>query len=166
MAQINKQPIIFPLSNPATQAECTFEQAMKATNHKVIFASGTAFPSYTPPDGTSLITPDQGNNMYIFPGLGMGAVLSRPRYISNRMIYAAAKALAESLTPRERRIGILYPSLNRIRDVSAVVAAAVMTQAAAEHLTTIELPSTGIIQYVKSKMWWPTSDDTSSASRI
>lgn len=72
LAELNKQPIVLPLSNPSTQAECTFEEAMEATNEKVIFASGTAFPSYTSKVTGEVKHPGQGNNMYIFPGLGLG----------------------------------------------------------------------------------------------
>lgn len=65
MAEINNRPIVFPLSNPATNAECTFEQAMKATDNKVIFASGTAFPDFKDEKTGIEYHPGQGNNMYI-----------------------------------------------------------------------------------------------------
>lgn len=160
LAQLNEQPIVFPLSNPATQAECTFAQAMEATDNRVIFASGTAFPSYTVPSTGEVRIPGQGNNMYIFPGLGLGAVLAQPTSISDGMIYSASKALADSLTPEELGQGWLYPSLVRIREVSAVVATAVIEQAFKEGLSNHEALQTksheDLIKYVESNMWAPT----------
>ncbi|KAI8391415.1 malic enzyme [Radiomyces spectabilis] len=160
VAELNDQPIVFPLSNPATQAECTFEQAMEATNNKVIFASGTAFPAYTIAKTGEVRIPGQGNNMYVFPGLGLGAILAKPRYISNEMIYAGAKALADSLTPEEENQGWLYPSLARIRDVSAIVAAAVYAEACKEGLaqTTHDLDNEALVRYVSSQMWSPNTE--------
>lgn len=160
MAELNKQPIVFPLSNPATKAECTFEDAMQATENRVIFASGTAFPPYTIPGTNDVRIPAQGNNMYIFPGLGLGAVAAKPAHISNAMVYATAKALAESLTPEERKRGWLYPSLQRIRSVSANVAAALCLEAKKEGLVRAEaiLNATSydqLVQLVEKRMWWP-----------
>ncbi|KAG0329945.1 hypothetical protein BG004_002215 [Podila humilis] len=132
MAALNERPIVFPLSNPAYQAECSFEQAMIHTKNKVIFASGTAFPKYTDPATGVVSAPGQGNNMYIFPGLGLGGILAQPATISDRLIYSAARACANALTPEERAQGLLYPVLPRIREVSAEVAAAVMTESVAE----------------------------------
>lgn len=162
MAKLNKQPIVFPLSNPATKAECTFEQAMQATDNRVIFASGTAFPAFTLPDNNKTIYPDQGNNMYIFPGLGMGAALARPATITDRMIYVAAKALADSLTPQEQQEGYLYPALNRIRQVSAQVAAAVMIEADSSKYKSKDAVS----HYVQSQMWNPDKEDPAIISKI
>ncbi|KAJ1679458.1 hypothetical protein EV182_002006 [Spiromyces aspiralis] len=135
MDQINQhnRPIIFPLSNPETKAECTFEEAMKATNERVLFASGTAFPNYTTKSGEVRV-PGQGNNMYVFPGIGLGAVLARPAKITDTMIFAASKALANSVNDDEIKAGDLYPRIERIREVSARVAAAIIHQAVSEGL--------------------------------
>lgn len=160
LGELNQQPIVFPLSNPATQAECTFAQAMEATDNRVIFASGTAFPSYTVPTTGEVRIPGQGNNMYIFPGLGLGSVLAKPTSISDGMIYSASKALADSLTEEELGQGWLYPSLVRIRQVSAIVATAVIEQSFKEGLSDHkELQSKSheeLIKYVESNMWTPT----------
>lgn len=165
LSELNEQPIVFPLSNPATQAECTFEQAMKATNNRVIFASGTAFPSFKIEETGEVKHPGQGNNMYIFPGLGLGAVLARPKHISDRMIYAASKALADSLTEQELSNGWLYPSLKRIRDVSAIVATAVCQESLHENVATSKdiisfksKTNQEMIDYVTSHMWSPTTE--------
>lgn len=165
LSELNEQPIVFPLSNPATQAECTFEQAMKATNNKVIFASGTAFPPFKIAETGEVKYPGQGNNMYIFPGLGLGAVLARPKHISDRMIYAASKALADSLTEQELSNGWLYPSLKRIREVSAIVATAVCQETLRENAATSKdiisfksKTNQELVDYVTSHMWSPTSE--------
>ncbi|KAJ2718673.1 hypothetical protein GGI07_005643 [Coemansia sp. Benny D115] len=131
---INARPIIFPLSNPATNAECTFEEAMKFTGNRALFASGTAFPEYVIPETLEVRVPGQGNNMYVFPAIGLGAVLCKPKWITDTMIYAVAKALTNSRNEEEREAGELYPRIDRIREVSAQLAAAFITQAVREGL--------------------------------
>jgi malate dehydrogenase (oxaloacetate-decarboxylating)(NADP+) len=159
MSKINKQPIVFPLSNPSIKAECNFEDAMKATNNSVVFASGTAFPPYVIPETQQTRYPGQGNNMYMFPGLGLGSVLARPESITNRIILRASMALADSLTEQERENGLLYPELSRIRDVSATVASAVVDQAVRDNIATSEqvkaLNPEEYQEFVKSSMWSP-----------
>ncbi|KAJ2822678.1 hypothetical protein IWW50_004111, partial [Coemansia erecta] len=134
MDELNQdsRPIIFPLSNPETKAECTFEEAMRCTNNRVLFASGTAFPEYTVPETGEVRVPGQGNNMYVFPPIGLGAVLCRPTRITDTMIFAVSKALAGSLNEQERALGELYPRIDRIRDVAARLTAAFITQAVRE----------------------------------
>ncbi|KAJ3277844.1 hypothetical protein HK104_002915 [Borealophlyctis nickersoniae] len=119
MAELNERPIVFPLSNPATNAECTFEQTVEWTNGRVLFASGTAFPSME--FNGKLYEPGQGNNMYIFPGLGLGAVLAKAGRVSDDMVYQSAVTLAEARNEEERSKELLYPTLERIREVSALV---------------------------------------------
>ncbi|KAF9906374.1 hypothetical protein EC991_000704 [Linnemannia zychae] len=161
MAGLNERPIVFPLSNPAYQAECSFEQAMIHTKGKVIFASGTAFPKYTDPNTGLISAPGQGNNMYIFPGLGLGGILAQPDTISDRLIYSAARACANALTVEERSQGLLYPVLPRIRQVSAEVAAAVVAESVAEGTArneeAIKLVKThdrdALLKFVTSNMW-------------
>ncbi|KAI8372882.1 malic enzyme [Radiomyces spectabilis] len=167
MAKQNKLPIVFPLSNPMTNAECTFEQAMQFTDHRVLFASGTAFPPYQMPSG-EIVKAGQGNNMYVFPGLGLGSILAKTAIVSDDMIYEAAKSLAQSLKPQEIQQGHLYPDLDRIREVSAKVAAAVCRQAIAENVARdprlIALAKTStnnqeleqnLLTFVRSNMWDP-----------
>lgn len=127
MAKLNKNPIIFPLSNPSSQAECTFEEAMKWTDCRALFASGSPFPDYVHDDKT--YSAGQGNNMYVFPGIGLGSILCKTSCINQEMIYASAEALSTSLTPSEISSGRLYPELNRIREVSVIVARQVIRAA-------------------------------------
>ncbi|KAJ3114546.1 hypothetical protein HDU96_001965 [Phlyctochytrium bullatum] len=122
MADANNRPIIFPLSNPIQNAECTFADALRATQGRVLFASGTAFPPETHPMTRRTVVPGQGNNMYVFPGLGLGAVLGGCAQVSDDMVYQSAATLAASLDASEQREGLLYPRVERIREVSALVA--------------------------------------------
>ncbi|KAJ1967538.1 hypothetical protein IWQ62_001795 [Dispira parvispora] len=161
MAKLNERPIVFPLSNPLANAECTFEQAMQHTDNRVIFASGTAFPPYTIPNTQETRIPGQGNNMYIFPGLGLGATLAKPRCITDKMIYAAAEALANSLNEEETAKGLLYPRLTRIREVSVDVATALCRQALADNVAkdkvVLELGSSDALrEHARVNMWEPT----------
>ncbi|KAJ3022830.1 hypothetical protein HKX48_005164 [Thoreauomyces humboldtii] len=122
MAGLTDRPIIFPLSNPLTSAECTFEDAMKFTDGKVLFASGTAFPPYKDPKSGKDKEAAQGNNMYIFPGLGFGSVLAGSEQVTDAMIHQSAVTLSNSMTEAETDDDRLYPRLERIREVSALIA--------------------------------------------
>lgn len=157
MAQWNKLPIIFPLSNPSANSECTFEDAIKYTKGKALFASGSPFPPVVYEGKT--ITPGQGNNMYVFPGIGLGAILSKAVTVTQSMIYASATALSTALTADETSEGWLYPDTGRIRDVSVVVTIGVI-RAAQEagvdrevHLKHMNDEELG--KWVRSKMYDP-----------
>ncbi|KAJ1730793.1 hypothetical protein LPJ72_004288 [Coemansia sp. Benny D160-2] len=136
MSQLNAQnrPIIFPLSNPKTKAECTFEEAMRCTDNRVLFASGTAFPEYKVPETGEVRVPGQGNNMYVFPPIGLGAKLAKPKRITDSLIFAVSKSLSNSLSSDEIARGELYPRIERIRETSAQIAAAFVHQAVREGL--------------------------------
>ncbi|KAJ1802771.1 hypothetical protein LPJ56_007118 [Coemansia sp. RSA 2599] len=107
---------------------------MRCTDNRVLFASGTAFPEYTIPETSEVRVPGQGNNMYVFPAIGLGAVLCKPEWITDTMIYAVAKALANSRNSAEVQRNELYPRIERIREVSACLAAAFIRQAVREGL--------------------------------
>lgn len=112
MASINERPIIFPLSNPTSKAECTFEEAMRYSKGRVLFASGSPFPEYHG------VAPSQANNAYIFPAIGYAASLCGAREISDEAFLIAAKALSEMATDDELARGSLFPKFDTIRDVS------------------------------------------------
>lgn len=127
MGQLNKSPIIMPLSNPIKNAECTFAEAMEQTFGNVIFASGSPFPKME--FKGKILSPGQGNNMYIFPGLGLGAILSNATRVTEEMVFAASETLAQQVTQKETEDGMIYPSLDRIRQVSLNIAVAVINTA-------------------------------------
>ncbi|KAF3912851.1 hypothetical protein AA313_de0204193 [Arthrobotrys entomopaga] len=160
MASYSERPIIFPLSNPVSKSECTFEEAMKFTDDKVLFASGSPFPNYTGKDG-KVYEPGQGNNMYVFPGIGMGAIVSQASLINQDMIYASAEYLAESLTAEERADGLLYPRIDRIRDVSARVALGVVRAAEKNHVARnpeiVGMDDDTLVEYIQGKMYDPSA---------
>ena len=127
MAALNPRPIIFPLSNPVRLSECEFSEAVEWTNGQVIFASGSPFPEQE--YNGKILYPGQGNNMYVFPGIGLGSILSRASTITDSMIEAASLGLANSLTPEEHADGLIYPRISRIRDISAQIALSVIREA-------------------------------------
>jgi len=147
-----KQPIIFALSNPTTKSECTAEQAYKWTKGKAIFASGSPFDPVRLKG--KIFVPGQGNNMFIFPGVGLGASLCQAKKVTDGMFYAAAKALAEMVTEDELALGTVYPDLTKIRKISATIAIGVCQMAFDEGLARVERPE-NIEQFVKDKMYQP-----------
>ncbi|KAK8206909.1 hypothetical protein M8818_004744 [Zalaria obscura] len=157
MAELNDRPVVFPLSNPSSQSECTFEDAIKYTKGKCLFASGSPFPKLEYEGRT--LEPGQGNNMYVFPGIGLGAILSKAVNVTQGMIYASAEALSTSLTKEEVAQNWLYPDVSRIREVSVVVTAGVIRQAQKEgvdrELHLRNLNDEELDAYIRSRMYDP-----------
>jgi malate dehydrogenase (decarboxylating) len=122
-----RKPIIFPLSNPTSKSECTAEDVFKYTNGEAIFGSGSPFPDIEV-EG-KLIRSNQTNNVYVYPGLALGAYLGKCQYISDNMIIAAAEALTELLEPVDIAEKAIFPPLEEIRECSVHIAARVMEQA-------------------------------------
>ena len=134
VARHHQYPIIFALSNPTTKAECTAEAAYHVTKGRAIFASGSPF-NVVNVDG-QLRVPGQGNNAYIFPGLGLGVLMAGITRINDELLITAARALAETVSEHQLQLGCLYPPLNTIRDVSLKIAVAVAHRAAELGLAT------------------------------
>lgn len=138
MGEINQRPVIFALSNPTSKSECTAEAAYQCTGGRAIFACGSPFEPVVI-DGEKLI-PSQGNNAYIFPGLGLGIVASQSRRVTDDMLLAAARALAAEVTKDDLAEGRIYPALSRIREVSVKIAMAVANVVYGQGLTDAPRP--------------------------
>lgn len=127
MAKHHDHPIIFALSNPTSNAECTAEEAYEWTDGKAIFASGSPF-GVVHVHG-EIRVPGQGNNAYVFPGIGLGAIYGGVTRITDDLLIAAAHALANNVSEKQIEMGCLYPSLKEIREVSLKIAVAVAKRA-------------------------------------
>jgi malate dehydrogenase (oxaloacetate-decarboxylating)(NADP+) len=152
MAQINKLPIVFALSNPTSKAECSAEEAYHHTGGRALFACGSPYDPVRL-DGMTYV-PRQGNNSYIFPGVGLGAVASGTRLVTDEMFMAAAHTLANFVSEEDLKQGSLYPALPRIREVSAHIAAAVAEVAYKRGLAAGQAPN-DLLAYVQSQMYDP-----------
>jgi malate dehydrogenase (oxaloacetate-decarboxylating)(NADP+) len=152
MAAINSRPIIFALSNPTSKSECTAEQAYAWSGGRALFACGSPFDPVQY-NGKRYV-PRQGNNSYIFPGVGLGAILTGATRITEPMFMAAARTLAGLVNDADLAQGSLYPPLTGIREVSAQIAVAVAGIAFREKLATVPKPP-DILAWVKSKMYEP-----------
>lgn len=139
MAQLNERPMIFALSNPTSRAECDAESAFKYTEGRVLFASGSPFNKVEL--NGKVYEPRQGNNSYVFPGLGLGAVFSQAKWMPNKMFLVAAKELATLVSEEDLAKGALYPPLANVRAVSKQIGKVVAEFAYAEGLAQNEKPS-------------------------
>jgi malate dehydrogenase (oxaloacetate-decarboxylating)(NADP+) len=152
MARLNEKPMVFALSNPTANSECTAEEAYGWSDGRAIFASGSPFDPVTL-NGRTYI-PGQGNNSYIFPGVGLGVVATGARHVTDDMFLAAAQTLAQLVTEDDLAAGLIYPSLKRIREVSAHIATAVAEIAYAHNLATVPRP-TDLLAFMHSQMYQP-----------
>jgi malate dehydrogenase (oxaloacetate-decarboxylating)(NADP+) len=152
MAQINDRPIVFALSNPTSKAECSAEEAYRHTGGRALFACGSPYDPVVL-NGKTFV-PRQGNNSYIFPGVGLGVIACGATLVTDEMFMVAAHALADLVSQADIEQGSLYPSLPRIREVSAHIAAAVADVAYQRGLATGQAPN-DLMAYIQSQMYDP-----------
>jgi len=152
MAKINKRPIIFALSNPTSKAECTAQEAYRWSKGRAIFASGSPFAEVK--YGNKTHVPGQGNNVYIFPGVGLGAIVSGSTRVTNEMFLAASHSLAKQVSEFDLERGCIYPPLSRVREVSAKIAYEVAMIAFNNGLTDREMPE-DLMTEIREYMYQP-----------
>ncbi len=152
MTEINAQPIIMALSNPTSKSECTAKQAYEWSEGKCLFACGSPFDPVTVAGKT--FVPRQGNNSYVFPGIGFGCIFARAKTIPNQVFLTASKALADLVSEDDLANGSLYPPLSEVRSLSAEIAAKVAEYCFDHNLADVERPA-DIRAAVKAAMWTP-----------
>jgi malic enzyme len=152
MAALNERPMIFPISNPTANSECTAEEAIRWSGGRAIVATGSPFAPVEHNGKRYRI--GQGNNAFVFPGVGLGVTLARARRVTDGMFFDAAKALAATVTEKDLRETAIYPELTRIRECSHAVACAAIKRAVAEgNAEPAILPD--LHETVKASMWFP-----------
>ena len=152
MAELNAQPIIFALSNPTSKSECTAEQAYVWSQGRCLFACGSPFAPVAL-NGKTYI-PRQGNNSYVFPGIGFGCICARAKTVPNQVFLTAAKTLADLVSESDLANGSLYPPLSEVRKLSAQIAAAVAEYCFDNGIAGVERPA-DVHAAVKAAMWCP-----------
>lgn len=138
MAEINERPIIFPYSNPTSRSECTAEEAYRWSEGRAIFASGSPFPPVEFAGKT--FVPGQGNNVYIFPAVGMAVFATEATCITDDMLIVAAKAVAEQVEEDNLAKGLIYPPQNKLLATSLHVATRVAEHIFDKNLARVERP--------------------------
>lgn len=153
MTSFNEKPLILALSNPTSQSECTAEQAYTWSEGKAIYASGSPFDPVE--YNGKVFAPGQANNAYIFPGFGLGLIISGAIRVHDDMLLAASEALAAQVTEENFEKGLIYPPFSNIRKISAHIAAKVAAKAyelgLASHLPRPE----NLVKYAESCMYSP-----------
>jgi malate dehydrogenase (oxaloacetate-decarboxylating)(NADP+) len=152
MSLVNVRPIIFPYSNPTSHSECTAEKAYTWSKGRAVFASGSPFAPVVYEGKT--FTPGQGNNVFIFPAMGLAIFATEAKRVTDEMFITAAEAVAEQVTQDDFEHGLIYPRVSDILNVSLNVAVRVAEQIFSSGLARVEKPK-DIRTFIKSKMYKP-----------
>jgi len=152
MASQCAEPVIFPLSNPTSNCEAHPDDLIRWTDGRGLVATGSPFLPVRYAGRT--IHVGQGNNVFVFPAIGLGALLAGARQVSDDMISASASSLAAQVTNDELERGLLYPDISRLREITAHGAAAVAAQAHREGLATVPAPA-DFLAAAQDAMWTP-----------
>ncbi len=152
MSRLNERPIIFPYSNPTSHSECTAEEAYRWSEGSAIFASGSPFPPVR--FGGRTFVPGQGNNVYIFPAIGLAVYATQAKRVTDEMFIAAARAVAEQVTPAELDVGLIYPPQSAIFDTELHAATRVAEVIFARNLARAERPAS-IENFIRQKVYQP-----------
>ena len=148
-----EQPAILPMSNPTSISEAVPEDIVRWTDGKALIATGSPFDPVTTDAGTQKI--GQANNVFVFPGIGLGAIVSDAREITDGMISASAMALAESLNDADFKERRLVPDVSRLWDVCGEVAVAVALQALRDGVCDATLSEQSIRERIAAERWTP-----------
>ncbi|CAN5492303.1 MAG: NAD-dependent malic enzyme [Acidimicrobiia bacterium] len=146
------RPIVMPLSNPTANSEARPADIMSWTDGRALVATGSPFAPVTHRGVVREV--GQANNVFIFPGVGLGAIVSEATRVSDEMILAAARTLAEAVTQERLDAGALYPPVRALRQVSRAIALAVAGEAITSGLARSSLET--LEADVDAAMWWPT----------
>ncbi len=153
MARGTERPIVLPLSNPTSLTEAVPADILAWTDGRALVATGSPFPPVDLPDGTRHLV-GQANNVYVFPGIGLGAIVSGTREVTDKMFLVAAERLAELVSDERLAAGALYPPIDDLRGVAREIAVAVAHHAVEAHLTW-SLSAADVPDAVDAAMWTP-----------
>lgn len=153
VTSFNEKPLIMALSNPTSQSECTAEEAYTWSQGRAIFASGSPFDPFE--YNGKVFVPGQANNAYIFPGFGLGLVISGAIRVHDNMLLAASEALAKQVSDENYNKGLIYPPFSNIRKISANIAANVAAKAYELGVATHLPRPANLVKYAESCMYSP-----------